>query len=974
MIWISAPAGSGKTTLASSYLSERNLESIWYRVDEGDGDIATFFYYMGLALKKTKGNADATLPLFTPEYLLGITTFTLRYFENLYRDLKPPFAIILDNYQHVQSQSQFHEVVSKGLDITPEGINIIVISREEPPPPFARLRANGKIAFMKNEDVSFDQEECLELIRLKGGGQLTESRARRIYQRTRGWAAGLVLMAESMAEDNFPEETLSGHSRQEIFDYFATEIFCKANSEVQEFLMETSFLPWMTVRMAERLTGNEHPEQILVTLLRKHFFIERDSEPDHPIYRYHPLFSEFLISRAKGTLTPERIARIQQTAAELFMEAGHLDEAVSFLLDAGDWNTFIPFLLDHAPALMAQGRVKTLGDWLESVPRSLVEDSPWLLYWFGHCAFVVAPAEARTFWEKAFDLFNGCGDDTGALFTWACIANTFTYDFDNFKPLDRWIDWMNERIGRDESFPSPEIESAVASSMIGALIWRRPVYSEIRQWIARALSSSRASGNSGVRLLALRRALLHYVYVGDRPACLAVLNETGRIIKSRSAPLIDLIAARMIKAHYHSWIGDDAERALELVEEGFAMAEKNGIHVVDSFLAVQGAFAALNKGDDTALLRFVEKLEAILQAGRRYAVFYHFILALRSLFLEKHAEAEAHALNMLQLSEDSGLPFPEARARTLLSQAAYEIGDQERAEKELAASELFYRQAESPYFLFSTGLIRAYFLFKQGLKTPGLEILGETLQLGRKNGYTFSIMLLRSSVWSLLCAKAMGAGIEIDYVRELINRRKLSPPLPTAEYECWPWPVKIYTLGRFEILLDGEHLGFSGKAPRRLLSFLKVLVAFGTKGTSEDRLADVLWPDSDGDAAHVSFSVTLHRLRRLLGNEQALQLRDGRLRLDPAICWVDALAFEELLASADRETPSQSGRLMEEALKLYQGQFLPGHDEWWAISYRERLHTMYRQGLRCHGRLQEDTGRFRTVVPDEEGLDIDPPD
>jgi ATP/maltotriose-dependent transcriptional regulator MalT len=50
--WISAPAGSGKTTLAASYLSEKKFPHIWYRADEGDGDIASFFYYMGLAAKR----------------------------------------------------------------------------------------------------------------------------------------------------------------------------------------------------------------------------------------------------------------------------------------------------------------------------------------------------------------------------------------------------------------------------------------------------------------------------------------------------------------------------------------------------------------------------------------------------------------------------------------------------------------------------------------------------------------------------------------------------------------------------------------------------------------------------------------------------------------------------------------------------------------------------------------------------------
>ncbi|MBM4055055.1 MAG: hypothetical protein FJ264_10395 [Planctomycetes bacterium] len=68
LIWISAPAGSGKTTLAASYLNSRKLPCLWYRVDEGDVDIATFFYYMGIAVKKAVSSRRASLPLLTPEY------------------------------------------------------------------------------------------------------------------------------------------------------------------------------------------------------------------------------------------------------------------------------------------------------------------------------------------------------------------------------------------------------------------------------------------------------------------------------------------------------------------------------------------------------------------------------------------------------------------------------------------------------------------------------------------------------------------------------------------------------------------------------------------------------------------------------------------------------------------------------------------------------------------------------------------
>ena len=81
--WISGPAGSGKTTLVSSYLEARRLPCLWYLADEGDGDAATFFHYMGLAARQANPRIRRPLPLFAPESLSGITAFTKRYFEGL---------------------------------------------------------------------------------------------------------------------------------------------------------------------------------------------------------------------------------------------------------------------------------------------------------------------------------------------------------------------------------------------------------------------------------------------------------------------------------------------------------------------------------------------------------------------------------------------------------------------------------------------------------------------------------------------------------------------------------------------------------------------------------------------------------------------------------------------------------------------------------------------------------------------------
>jgi len=132
------------------------------------------------------------------------------------------------------------------------------------------------------------------------------------------------------------------------------------------------------------------------------------------------------------------------------------------------------------------------------------------------------------------------------------------------------------------------------------------------------------------------------------------------------------------------------------------------------------------------------------------------------------------------------------------------------------------------------------------------------------------------------------------------------------------------------------------------------------------RLAEVLWPEADGDLAHHSLVVALSRLRKLLGNEEALVLKEGCLSLSNRHCWVDVWAFERFLGQAEKARKEGKGtvaiRLYEKALSLYRGPFLQTEEMTCTASPREKLRSGFLRAVAHLGQCYEDSERWEEAV------------
>ncbi len=179
-------------------------------------------------------------------------------------------------------------------------------------------------------------------------------------------------------------------------------------------------------------------------------------------------------------------------------------------------------------------------------------------------------------------------------------------------------------------------------------------------------------------------------------------------------------------------------------------------------------------------------------------------------------------------------------------------------------------------------------------------------------------------------------------------------------------PIRIYALGRLEVLIDGVPWRFGRTAPRKPLELLKSLLALGGRHVNQHVVCDALWPDADGYDSYRSLITTVYRLRRLLHHREAIGFCGARLALDARLCWVDAWAFERDLA--DQHDSSR----LEAAVALYRGRFLGDDDHPHAFEARDRMQRKFVRAALALGQRYETTGDLDGAIAlYERALDIE---
>ena len=346
------PAGYGKSTVLSQWadaLKETGRQVAWLATDEIDREPDQLLSHLILSLSFS-GVDMGPLEKLAYQGLVDVTPdAAVRAVMAALNKHRGRLTVIFDDYHRAGSPST-DRIFESVLELLPEHAHIAVATRSKPGFRFSALKINGLVQEFSADDLRFSNEEAREILATSGSDQDIAA----LMQRTEGWAMALQMARSLLCDEASLGDVvrrLSG-SAGDIADYFAQQVYEDLPDNIRRVLRRTSIVERFNSDLANCLSERIDCLDLLERLKQQHSLIISVGR-GRAWYRYHHLFAEFLKNVLERT-EPDALFALHLRAAEWYEEhelpvqavqhaclAGNLEYAARIIEDAGGWELIL---------------------------------------------------------------------------------------------------------------------------------------------------------------------------------------------------------------------------------------------------------------------------------------------------------------------------------------------------------------------------------------------------------------------------------------------------------------------------------------------------------------------------------------------------------------------------------------------------------------------------------------------------------
>jgi DNA-binding SARP family transcriptional activator/tetratricopeptide (TPR) repeat protein len=996
VVLLVAEAGYGKTTLLADFSRRTRVRVLWFRLDRGDRDWVGFIAHLVAALRvHVPGFGAATAALLretatsAPSLETVLDTF-LRELGGLPND---PTAFVFDDVHLVDDSPDVRHVLRELLARGPERMSFVFASRREPPIRLARQRALGEVAELATDDLRFDAAETERLFRETYEMRLEPAVLLELSRRTEGWAASLQLVRAALHDRNATEvrtfiSSLSG-AEGHLYEYLAEEVIGDLSPELQQFLMRTSLLETVDLRLGPVAAGiSEDETRAMIDEAERHGLFGRGGPNTRHVARAHPLVRDFLQARLERSIGPAGITEIH---LEVARAAERIDWEVAsrhYLAGAReeDARRVISAALE---TILATGAYAAAEELASCVKGELVGVAGLVL----RSRLAQRHGDLREALKLAESAWAADKESTAALLN-LVTTRTAAGDVAGALAAGR----MLERSGPNELAGIARVYMATMETSVQGSVVRAA------DEIERLVELCRARGAHHFLGVALLNLAITRAAMGEFESVLKHADESIALLSATSAG-VELISARLARAGALAFLGDidgaraELETAISNSGRGQALEVANEVGQIEAFVGESRlawpliehvnsevtsstdsgeqtlyarALLRIQDGDlegarrDVNLLRHEEPRSAVAFESRRYL--------LEGLLLSLEGDEGAPAIRTgINLAGSQG-----ARLWKLYGDTLAALVDHRKD----PAPDVLRAAKESPVVLsmLAEPLVRRLPDFDESaLKAVAKE--------ARERPWRWrppARRLLESGRPALAQAAAgileeIGELADIPRLREAARRSRgrlgSRPGYELARKLADR--VFVEDLGRVRILV-GSHSVEGGEVRRKVLALLCLLLSKPRFAATREEVIDSLWPEHDPASALNSLNQTVYFLRRVFEPEYRDDTSPGYVGQDGETIWLDPELIDcrsrrclGLIRSMPEEpTPDGSVALARE----YRGRFaLDFAYEEWSTPYRDALHAAYLRVMEHAIRLDLDGGQLgRGTFLAEHAAEVDP--
>jgi LuxR family maltose regulon positive regulatory protein len=372
IIYISAPAGYGKSILVSQWLRQAQVPYIWVTLDKNDDDQVRFWQVVLAAIKQVS-------PQVLPE--AGLTTVrtenpNLTEVINSIQQIENPHCLILEDFHYIKNKA-IQEDVALLLEHLPKQLQIMFTSRTEAPFNVGRWRAKGSYIDLNTNDLRFTPDEGVAF--LTQMTDLSQIEMRPVVAKMEGWVTGLQLVSLALRLGGQVDKYLALPDKSIAYfqTYLLEDVLEREPAHVQTCLLQIAILRTLNIELCNAITGQDNSATMLAYLEEQNLFIT--AVPGRPgWYCMHQLFTDILADQLQIRL-PDQVNALHLRAARWFQAAGFVEESVRHLLAAQAWEEAAVSIERIAPTIFVRGEVTRLLRWLEELPQHILQNHPLLV-------------------------------------------------------------------------------------------------------------------------------------------------------------------------------------------------------------------------------------------------------------------------------------------------------------------------------------------------------------------------------------------------------------------------------------------------------------------------------------------------------------------------------------------------------------------------------------------------------------------